>query len=182
MGEAWLTAPPAVAYTVSESHCSTEVLMSNTELARLTVTHATVRRLVRADQTVVLEITAIHPLLALSESCADSPLTSAVERFNQAYLAMAEAFCAHCAEVISPRAVDAFRSAGHGAACTFDRHTATCRMEAETSEEGLLTVRRTVAVGSRRGSIPSLAHESLDRWRASDLSLLGGREGRGNTR
>ncbi len=144
--------------------------MPTVHTSHLTVSAATIRRFFRVGSTPVLVVTVTHPVLTLPAD-ADSNLTSATERFNEAYRAMAEAFCTHAEEKAAAQAVEAFHAAGRGAAYTFDRRILTCRMEAEIGDDGSLCVHRTVTRTSRRGSVPTDTREERDCWRIEDLSL-----------
>ncbi len=137
----------------------------------LTLTHDTLHRYARAGHTPALEVTVTYPVLALADAAGrDCPEASAVERFNQAYRTMAEAFLTWSDGAPAEMALAAFAAAGLRAVYTFDRRCLSCRMEAEMGET-YLTVRRKVTRGSRRGSVPPFGQEDRDVWRLSDLSL-----------
>ncbi len=137
------------------------------------VTHNTQRTYVRVGATPVMEITVTYPVLSFAVGeREDRAFSSALDRFNEAYRAMAEAFSAWGGHTPAEEAQAAFTSAGVGAVYTFDRRLLDCRMEVECGEGGILTVRRRICRGSRRGSVPSVCRESIDRWRVLDLSLL----------
>ncbi len=135
------------------------------------IAYATLHRICRVSETPVMEITVTYPFLVLPDPLADNSVTSAVERFCEAYRAIAEVFLTRFAEELAEKASEAFRAGGAWAAYTFDRRTVNCRMEAEVSD-GVLTVNRTVTTGSRRGHVPTVCRESRDRWRMADLSLM----------
>ena len=131
---------------------------------------ATLRRLFRVRETVVLEVVSSYPQLQAGDG-ENQNLTKEIDRFNACYQAVAEAFVAWCEHTLAEEAREAFAAAGVGAAYTFDRRLATCRMELVPDGEGTILVRRTAALGSRRGGAWA-SREQTDRWRAADLTLV----------
>ena len=132
--------------------------------------HATIRRLFRVGETVVLEVTATYPQMRFAENENQTP-TKEITRFNEAYRAVAEAFVGWCEQTLAKEARGDFSAAGVGAAYTFDRRIATCLMEFLPDGEGEFSVRRLASLGSRRGGVWA-SYEQTDRWRTSDLTLI----------
>ena len=132
--------------------------------------HATIRRLFRVAETVVLEVTATYPQMCFADE-KNQPPTKEIARFNEAYRAVAEAFVGWCEQTLAEEARGDFSAAGIGASYTFDRRIATCRMEFLPDGEDEFSVRRLASLGSRRGGVRA-SREQTDRWRASDLTLI----------
>ena len=132
--------------------------------------HTELRRLFRVRETVVLEVAISYPQLQFADG-ENQILAMEISRFNEAYRAVAEAFVAWCEQALAEEAREAFAAAGIGAAYTFDRRIAICRMELVPDGEGTLLVRRSVSLGSRRGGI-WVSREQTDRWRTADLTLI----------
>ncbi len=171
----------SLAYTGSAVHGRRrERTMPHICISDENITHTTTRCLMREGSTPVLEITVTYPVLRVDET--PSP---AVDRFNDGYRAVADAFASWAGSALLPEAAEAFRSAGSRAAYTFDRRQVTCCMTAtiavrdagladkqkRRSAKPCLTVRRTVAFGSRRGSVSVLQTDGEERWYLSDLTL-----------
>ena len=139
----------------------------------ISIVHTDLRRLFRVGSTAALEVAVSYPSLTLADE-KNKLMQQAISRFNEAYLAMAEAFLGWCEGTPAEDAKSDFAAAGIGAVYTFDRRIVTCRMVAVSEEDsGVILVRRTVTRGSRRGGA-SISCEQTDRWRA-DLSLIPGR-------
>ena len=134
------------------------------------VSHTELRRLFRVRETAVLEAVATYPQLCVAES-ENQTLTMEFSRFNETYRAVAGAFVAWCEQTLAEEAREAFAVAGIGAAYTFDRRLATCRMELVPDGDGTVLVRRTAVLGSRRGGAWASC-EQTDRWRTADLTLV----------
>ena len=132
--------------------------------------HAELRRLFRVRETVVLEVAISYPQLQAGDE-KNQNLTKEIDRFNACYQAATEAFVAWCEQALAEEAREAFAAAGIGAAYTFDRRIAICRMELVPDGEGTFLVRRSVSLGSRRGGTRA-SHEQTDRWRTGDLTLI----------
>ena len=134
------------------------------------VSHTELRRFFRVRETVVLEVAISCPQLQLTDG-ENQEFTKEISRFNACYQAVAEAFVGWCEHTLAEEAREAFSAAGVGAAYTFDRRIATCRMELVPNGEGTLSVRRTATLGSRRGGVRA-SREQTDRWRVTDLTLM----------
>lgn len=118
----------------------------------------TARRLTRAGNCVILEVTAAYPHIP----DADSP---AVTRFNDTYRAMAEAFLAWADTAPAEEARAAFAAMGAAAPYRFDRRILTCTMTASAEVPDRLTVTRTVTLKSRRGELTERVIRDADLWR-----------------
>ena len=134
------------------------------------VSLATIRRLFRVGETVVLEVAISYPQLQFADG-ENQILTMEISRFNEAYRAVAEAFVAWCEQTLAEEAREAFSAAGIGAAYTFDRRVAICRMELVPDGEGTFLIQRSVSLGSRRGGV-WVSREQFDHWRTTDLTLI----------
>ena len=134
------------------------------------VSHTELRRLFRVRETVVLEVAVSWPHLQRTDGENQEP-TMEISRFNACYQAVAEAFVAWCEQTLAEEAREAFAVAGIGAAYTFDRRLATCRMELVPDGEDEFSVRRLASLGSRRGGAWASC-EQTDRWRTADLTLV----------
>ncbi len=136
----------------------------------LSLAHHNLRRLFRVASSAVLEVRVTYPVLSV-EGEENTISQKGLFRFNDAYRTMAEKFLEWCEGVPAETARADFAAAGSRAVYTFDRHIITCRMSAELDEQnGMLCVMRTVLSGSRRGGERTV-RETVDRWRAADLSL-----------
>lgn len=134
------------------------------------IAHAEIRRLFRVGETVVLEVTTTYPQLSVADE-ENQTLTKEISRFNEGYRAVAEAFVGWCEQTLAEEARGDFSAAGIGAAYTFDRRIATCRMELAPDGEDRLSVRRSATLGSRRGGVWA-SYEQTDLWRKADLTLI----------
>ncbi len=135
------------------------------------IMHNTLRRLFRAGNSVVLDVTVIYPVLRF-DGDEDAAVSDAVSRFNDAYLAATEAFLDWCGKVPFEDARTAFSEEGIGAVYTFDRRVVMCRAEATVDEGGdTLHVCRTITEGSRRGGTFAVRTEH-DVWRTADLTWI----------
>ena len=126
----------------------------------------TARRLTRAGNCVILEVTAVYPHIP----DADSP---AVTRFNDTYRAMAEAFLAWADTLPAEEAKTAFSAMGAAAPYRFDRRILTCDMTASVESSDRLTVTRSVTLRSRRGELVERTLHAADLWRLPEWTVAG---------
>ncbi len=148
-----------------------------------TITHETLRHLVRVGRTPVLEVTVSYPCLTHPVDAAAPACGFPLSRFNEGYRAMAEAFLAWAVDTLAVEATESFAALGTRAAYVFDRRLATCRMEASLESpdadgkivSDVLTVRRCCELSSRRGTIPTGRAESVEHWRWGEWTLLSSR-------
>ncbi len=155
-----------------------------------TITHITRRQLVRVGVCPVLEAEVCYPML---ETAGDATFPAA-ERFNRAYLDMADAFLAWALRDPASAATEAFAALGGSAAYRFDRRMIACRMTAsihrmasirrtasidaaESGEAGgYLRVERLVRLSSRRGETAARERNDVDLWSWPSLRLCSPRE------
>ena len=145
------------------------------------------RRLIREGACPILEIRVAYPRTVCADTT-EEEASSAVNRFNEAYRAMAENFLRWAQGAPAATAREDFLAAGVGAAYRFDRRVVACDMVAAyvQTEQGApptsLTVTRTVRVGSRRGEMPEKSLTAVDVWRLPELTLCPSRRTRGKVK
>ncbi len=157
-----------------------------TDCGDVTVTDCTLRRWVRVGACPVLEVAVTYPQLACyvgeganakSDVQGRTPVPAAVERFNRAYPAMAEAFLSWAQGAPAEAAIAAFHAYGMSAAYCFDRRIITCRMTARVDAPdtahtpNALVVERTVWMGSRHGEVAPTERRTVEEWRWPSLTL-----------
>ena len=155
---------------------------------RVKLTECCLRRLWRRGACVVLEAEAVTPRI---ETEGEGGQAAAVQRFNQAYCAMAEAFFSWAeGEPLAAAEAD-FEAAGAGAAYRFDRRILLFRVipaprsetdaaERSAAEKSVaeksaaarrLILERTIVSTTRRGTTASCRAVGRDVWRLPSLTL-----------